>query len=228
MTRELVLSALAETDVAQAAEWYNRIRPGLGDDLVQCVENALARILEYPEAFTVILIDVRRVLVRRFPYGVFFRLRHDRIEIEAVFHLRAHPAHLRGRLETTSEQDCRPSRTPGGSCLPLLFPLNPNVLFSTPALASRERVRHQDSERLPSPAFGCIISLSHTRPVPLAGSGLPQGFPGIRQGSPHSANPPTQGLLRLPTSHQMPLNICQQRHEIQMAKLQSTCSGVFP
>jgi hypothetical protein len=54
MTRELVLSALADTDVAQAAECYNRIRPGFGDNLVLCVEHALARILEHPEAFTTV------------------------------------------------------------------------------------------------------------------------------------------------------------------------------
>ena len=33
-------SAQAETDLAEGAKWYNRFRPGLGDDLVLCVEHA--------------------------------------------------------------------------------------------------------------------------------------------------------------------------------------------
>jgi plasmid stabilization system protein ParE len=98
MTRILLVSALAESDLADAADWYNRILSGLGDDFVLCVELALDRILEHPEAFTLILPAVRRALVRRFPYGVFFRLRHERIEIEAVFHLRADPARFPERL----------------------------------------------------------------------------------------------------------------------------------
>lgn len=104
MTRRLVVSALAESDLAEAADWYNRIRPGLGDDLVLCVEHALDRILEHPEAFTLIWPDVRRALVRRFPYGVFFRVRRERIEIEAVFPLRADPARLPNRLAPAPKQ----------------------------------------------------------------------------------------------------------------------------
>ena len=98
MTRILLVSALAESDLAHAGDWYNRIRPGLGDDLVLCVEHALGRILENPEAFIVVLPGVRRALIRRFPYGVFFRVRQQRVEIEAVFHLRADPSFLVERL----------------------------------------------------------------------------------------------------------------------------------
>jgi|SRR5579884_1018274 len=105
MTRILVVSAPAETDLAEATAWYNRIRPGLGDHLVLCVEHAFDRILEHPEAFPVILPDVRRTLVRRFPYGVFFRIRQQRIEVEAVFHLRTDTARCWERLDSTQEKD---------------------------------------------------------------------------------------------------------------------------
>lgn len=105
MTRTLVVSSLAESDLADAADWYNRIRPGLGDDLVLCLEHAFDLIREHPEAYTLILPDVRRALVRRFPYGVFFRLRHERIEVEAIFHLRADPARLSERLAPAQIQD---------------------------------------------------------------------------------------------------------------------------
>jgi toxin ParE1/3/4 len=105
MTCELVVSAFAETDLREAAQWYNRLRPNLGDDLVLCVEQAFDRTLEHPEAFPMILPEVRRVLVRRFPYGVFFRVRQHRVEVEAVFHLRSDPARLWQRLHPDQDPD---------------------------------------------------------------------------------------------------------------------------
>ena len=105
MTHTLVLSTLTEDDLAEATDWYNRIRPGLGDDLVLCVEDALDRILQHPEAFPAILPDVRRTLVRRFPYGVVYRVRHDRIEVEALFPLRADPSRLWERLQPMPKRE---------------------------------------------------------------------------------------------------------------------------
>jgi len=95
----LVLSAKAETDLAEAVDWYNHIRPGLGDGLVLCVEQANDRIIDYPAAFPVILPGVRRALIRRYPYGVFFRVRPMRVEVEAIFHLRTDPARLSDRFD---------------------------------------------------------------------------------------------------------------------------------
>lgn len=105
MTLTLVVSALAEADLANAVDWYNRIRPGLGDDLALCVEYALDQILEHPEAFPVLRPHVRRTLVRRFPYGVFYRVRRHRIEIEALFPLRADPARLGDRLALSPKRN---------------------------------------------------------------------------------------------------------------------------
>lgn len=104
MTRTLVLSTPTEDDLAEAIDWYSRIRPGLGDDLVLCVEQALDRILEHPEAFPAIMPEVRRTLVRRFPYGVFYRVRQHRIEVEALFPLRADPARLWERFAPAPKQ----------------------------------------------------------------------------------------------------------------------------
>src|SRR3984893_18187158 len=98
MTRMLVVSAPAETDLLEAVAWYNRIRPGLGHELVLCVEHTLDRILDHPEAFPSIQPDIRRAVVRRFPYGVFFRVRKQRIEVEAIFHLRTGPVRLWQRV----------------------------------------------------------------------------------------------------------------------------------
>lgn len=104
MNRILVVSALTETDMAQAIAWYSHIRPDLGLAFVFRVEQAFDRILDHPEAFPVILPGVRRTLIRRFPYGVFFRVRSHRIEVEALFQLRTDPTRLRERLGPTPDR----------------------------------------------------------------------------------------------------------------------------
>lgn len=105
MTRTLFVSIMTAGDLAEAIDWYNRMQPGLGHDLVLCVEQALHHLLEHPEAFTEIMPNVRRSLVRRFPYGVFYRVRQQRIEVEALFPLRADPARLWDRLNPTPDRN---------------------------------------------------------------------------------------------------------------------------
>jgi plasmid stabilization system protein ParE len=105
MNRTLVVSTRTEADLAEAVAWYDRLQPGLGDDFVRCVERALDRILDHPHAFATNSHDVRRALVRRFPYGLFFRVRQQRIEVEALFPLRSDPARLRERLGSRPECD---------------------------------------------------------------------------------------------------------------------------
>jgi plasmid stabilization system protein ParE len=44
-----------------------------------------------PEAHAKVYHDVRRVLVRRFPYSIYYRFRADRIVVLAVFHNKRDP-----------------------------------------------------------------------------------------------------------------------------------------
>jgi plasmid stabilization system protein ParE len=98
MSYALQLSELAEADLADAIDWYRKIRPGLGDDLLSCVEQTIDRILDNPNAFAVVRQDARRALVRRFPYSLVFRVRGNRFTVEAVFHGSKDPARLRQRI----------------------------------------------------------------------------------------------------------------------------------
>jgi hypothetical protein len=60
---------------------------GLGADFVSEVDSAIRRIEVNPEQFQVVHQDIRHAITRRFPYGVFYRIRKNRIVISAVLHL---------------------------------------------------------------------------------------------------------------------------------------------
>jgi len=86
MTLSAVLSPEAEADLEDAAVWHERQSAGLGAQLVAEVRNALTRVGDQPEAYPELRPGVRRVQVRRFSYGVFYRVRADRVEVIGIFH----------------------------------------------------------------------------------------------------------------------------------------------
>lgn len=85
MNRVNILPA-AQTDAEIAAEWYELQQNGLGIEFILEVDTAIARAAETPELYATQFREVRRVLVRRFPYAVYFIFESNTIEIFAILH----------------------------------------------------------------------------------------------------------------------------------------------
>ena len=51
-----------------------------------CVDEMLNQICLMPESYPVAYRDVRRVVVRRFPYAVYYRIVSSRVIVTAIFH----------------------------------------------------------------------------------------------------------------------------------------------
>jgi toxin ParE1/3/4 len=91
MSLPLIITTEAEADLAEAKSWYERKREGLGEEFVLCVEATLDHIRRVPAAATEVYPRVRRAVVRRFPYGVFYRVDPDQIAVLAVYHSKRDP-----------------------------------------------------------------------------------------------------------------------------------------
>ena len=78
-------------DIRVAYDWYESQRIGLGEDFLLTLEESYAKIARTPKIYQLIYKSVRRKLVRRFPYGVFFVMKGDAIIIIAVMHTRRKP-----------------------------------------------------------------------------------------------------------------------------------------
>jgi plasmid stabilization system protein ParE len=87
----------AEADVAEAVSFYERRTVGLGSDFLSEVLGTFERIESAPEAWPVIAKPVRRCLVGRFPYGVYYRIEPEEIFVLAVTHGRKKPGGWRSR-----------------------------------------------------------------------------------------------------------------------------------
>ena len=88
MKYELLLRGRAKADIRRAAKWYERQRKGLGKDFVAEVDAALGLIEANPEQYEIVHREVRHAILRRFPYGVFYRIRSTKISVFAVMHLK--------------------------------------------------------------------------------------------------------------------------------------------
>src|SRR5437879_4635726 len=91
MSLAVLLTPAAEDDVEEAAQWYEQRRDGLGRDLVRRVRDTLDRIRANPQLYPEVHFRVRRAPVRRFPFGVFYRVNPANIEVIGVFHDRRDP-----------------------------------------------------------------------------------------------------------------------------------------
>ncbi len=90
----------ADHEMFEAARYYQSLSSGLGDDYLDEVERAVHSIETSPQTWPVLEGDFRRRLVRRFPFGVIYRIEPDKILIIAVAHLRKKPGYWENRIRT--------------------------------------------------------------------------------------------------------------------------------
>ncbi|MBN3905920.1 MAG: type II toxin-antitoxin system RelE/ParE family toxin [Nostoc sp. NMS1] len=97
MIYQLIISREAELDIQDGFEWYEQRSSGLGSEFVRAVDSSLALIGRNPLAYPQVYRQVRRVLIRRFPYGVMYILSQDVITIIACFHVKRDPKQWQDR-----------------------------------------------------------------------------------------------------------------------------------
>jgi toxin ParE1/3/4 len=70
---------------------YEEIRVGLGDDFELCVEAVLDGISSHPRLCRVISRNVKRRIVRRYPYLIYYLVKRRTIEVIGFRHARMRP-----------------------------------------------------------------------------------------------------------------------------------------
>ena len=88
MNWPVVIRPKAEADLREAWLWYEAQRPGLGDELLLEIRAAIRLLETDPERRPLYYRDFRRLLARRFPYKVFYRVETGRIIVYRILHAR--------------------------------------------------------------------------------------------------------------------------------------------
>lgn len=97
--KSVVFLPEAEQEMLEAARYYDSHATGLGTDFLSETERAVNSIAELPMTWPVVEGELRRRLVRRFPFGILYRIEPEEIVIVAVAHLRRKPGYWRERIK---------------------------------------------------------------------------------------------------------------------------------
>jgi plasmid stabilization system protein ParE len=76
----------AGSDVADAAAWYENQRKGLGAEFLDEILSTCEVISENPKLFPVVHRNTRRAVIKKFPFGIYYRTEDDFVSIIAVMH----------------------------------------------------------------------------------------------------------------------------------------------
>ena len=102
--KDIVFLDPAKDEMADAAEYYEWQTKGLGFDFLGEVEQTTKRIQEFPESGKCIKVNTRRRLLKRFPFGIIYRLEKERIVVVAVMHLHRRPNYWMKRLKRLTKK----------------------------------------------------------------------------------------------------------------------------
>lgn len=98
MTYKIKISEEAELDLDEAYQWYESQVDRLGSEFIRVVDNNLALIQQNPLAYPIIHNNIRRKLLPKFPYGLFYLIQDDIIFILACFHVKRNPQQWKRRF----------------------------------------------------------------------------------------------------------------------------------
>ncbi|MCH2450561.1 MAG: type II toxin-antitoxin system RelE/ParE family toxin [Gracilimonas sp.] len=99
VTKTLVLTQQAEKDIDDAHDWYESQDQGLGKEFARCVDVKMASVLRAPHQYQVVFKNiVRRALVNRFPFSIYFVEQKDAISVFAILHQHRNPESWKSRV----------------------------------------------------------------------------------------------------------------------------------
>jgi hypothetical protein len=77
--------------MGEAYEWYESQSSGLGEEFLAATELQLKRVEQAPLLYAEVIAGVRRALLPRFPYAVFYAMRNDLVHVLAVIQTTRNP-----------------------------------------------------------------------------------------------------------------------------------------
>ena len=87
----------AETELLEAQRWYRDRSDVASQAFVLELDHAFATIAESPERFPKVKGELRRYVLKRYPYSIIYRIEKGRTYVTAVAHQRRRPGYWEKR-----------------------------------------------------------------------------------------------------------------------------------
>ena len=94
-----------EEDAINGYAWYEGRAKGLGEEFLRVFYATATNISRNPFIYQKVYKDFRRVLLRRFPYALYFLVKEEEIIIYGLFHCARDPRFLETELKKRKEEN---------------------------------------------------------------------------------------------------------------------------
>ncbi|NJD20730.1 MAG: type II toxin-antitoxin system RelE/ParE family toxin [Gemmatimonadetes bacterium] len=91
MAHPIRIRPQVEAEISEAMAWYGDRVPGLDGAFLRALTVALVRVSEVPESYATIRGAVRRAILRKFPYAVYYVFDGVEVIVLACIHERRSP-----------------------------------------------------------------------------------------------------------------------------------------
>jgi toxin ParE1/3/4 len=81
----------ARLQIAEATDWYDNQSPGRGDDFLRSLQDTIESICRNPYQYQVLRGELRRALLRRFPYLIIYAVSGDEVTVLRCVHTHRDP-----------------------------------------------------------------------------------------------------------------------------------------
>lgn len=98
MSFTVYIRRAAELDMAEAQLWYEEQQAGLAAKFHHELSMALTRLAETPFIYPVVYRNIRRVVLHRFPFLVWYRVEESAVTVLVCTHGKADPRSIKRRL----------------------------------------------------------------------------------------------------------------------------------
>jgi plasmid stabilization system protein ParE len=104
---KIVLHRLADRELSEAFWYYEGQSDGLGIEFLNEFQRSSRKLLAFPQSAPIIRriggVTVRKKVLRRFPYDLFYTCDEDFLSILAIGHQKQRPGYWIGRVRDSDE-----------------------------------------------------------------------------------------------------------------------------
>lgn len=102
----IIIDPEAQAELDSAAQWYDERKAGLGAEFLDGVAEAVATVQKLPSVFPLFRnTTIRKYVMKRFPYVIFYEEFHAHISIYAIAHAKQKPGYWLQRTGGDDQAD---------------------------------------------------------------------------------------------------------------------------
>ena len=95
----LIINPFAQSDLKIAADWYAKRKEGLDREFIEEIEKTIQQIIINPAQFAFVRKKSEWRLLNVFPFGIYYYVGEDVINVFAIFHFSRNPKVVRRRIK---------------------------------------------------------------------------------------------------------------------------------